>query len=429
MKLKFKHALTLLVVLVSLGTNPINAIPLFQASDTLILETEKHVGYGMIGGGYWRLRLEEIADTSELIKVIPQGVSNPKYTKDYIDFKSFWYGKLKKKNSEHLGSFLKENYPERIDTSNLLLETDNTVKLLVGTKGEGQIYIVDENNNNDFRDDSIRVLSKMSLETSAPEPVKCQYRIYNGKEIVKGSSWVFVKKESSDEVWISVAHHLKSTFILNDEAYEIQCVNGPPFFRFSFDNPKISVTTQKGVKKDSLLLSEILTIGEYLKLGESYYKFEKITNDGSKITLIKEEDVSDKIGNQVGFIAPDFRSVTTEGDSVFLADYKNKYLLLVNITACFSQPMSYEYYKELSEAYRTKIALLAIDESPGALQANIDQLGLNGKFVISKNNQSIKKSYREDFCSRVCFLIDPSGHIIDKFEISDWKKFLTKHFK
>lgn len=429
MKKKFTLSLNLLLITIGLGINSMNAIPISFINDTLILETEKHIGYGLLGGSYSNLNIQEIADTNEILSFIPHGIINPKYGETSIDYKQNWYKRLKKKNHEYLSIFLKDHYPEKIDTANLLLETNNYVKVLVGTKNNIQVYIVDENNNNDFRDDSIRSLRKEKTETSELDPVKIQFQIYDGKEIVKDSSWVYIRLVRDNEVYLSVAHHLKSTFIVDDNEYEIQCVNGPPYLRFCFDSPNISVTAQNGVKKDSILLSETFEIGEYLKFGEYYYKFENVTNNGSKITLVKEKDVSGIIGNQVGFIAPNFKSVTVEGDSISLEDYKGEHFLIVNITACWSQPMSYEHYKELSEKYNTKVAIVAIDESLGALQANIEQLELNGKFLISKNNPSLKQTYREDVCSRVCYLISPNGKLIDKFEISDWKKTLTKHFE
>ncbi|MEM9528741.1 MAG: hypothetical protein AAGA31_19160, partial [Bacteroidota bacterium] len=170
-------------------------------------------------------------------------------------------------------------------------------------------------------------------------------------------------------------------------------------------------------------------LGEYLKLGKAYYELAEITNDGSEITLIRENNVSDKVGNQIGFIAPYFSGVTIMGDSVAKGDFKGRYLLIVNTTSCWSQKMSYEHYQDLSEVYQEKIDLLVVDESPTVLKNNINRLGLIGQFVISTNHRSIKSNYREDFCSRICFLIDPDGYIVDKFNISDWRHSLAKHFK
>ena len=102
--------------------------------------------------------------------------------------------------------------------------------------------------------------------------------------------------------------------------------------------------------------------------------------------------------------------------------------MLINVTACWSPISSYEYYKELTKVYSQKIETIGIDNSPNILQRNIKDLNLTGKFTIADNNQLIKMHYREDYCSRTCFLINPKGRIIDKFEIRDWEKALVKHF-
>jgi glutathione peroxidase-family protein len=127
-------------------------------------------------------------------------------------------------------------------------------------------------------------------------------------------------------------------------------------------------------------------------------------------------------------VAPGFSCRTISGDSIFIKDFEGKYLLLANITACWSPIMSYEYYRQMCQEYSSKFDILAIDKSPNALRQNIEDLNLEGEFVIADSNLSIKENYREDYCSRTCFLIDPSGRIVDKFEIGDWRTALKNYF-
>ena len=290
------------------------------------------------------------------------------------------------------------------------------------------MFIVDENNNKDFRDDSIRLFYKMDFK-SPSNLIKCKYNIYNGSKLVKDSGWVNIGTNGNGKLLFSVSQHLESTFSFDEQSYKIEAVNGAPFLRFCFENPLLTIVSQNGIKKDSVLKSEIIEIDEYLKLGDCYFRFDDISNDGKWITLIKERDVSNKIGTQVGFIAPSFEGQTITGDSISSKDYIGKYLLLSNVTACWSEIMSYAYFKELTEKYASKLSIVGIDNSPVFLKQNIKDLNLTGKFIIAENNPSIQKNYRQDFCSRTCFLIDPNGRIADKFEISDWKEVLSKHFK
>ena len=416
--------------MICLSTYPLNATPFSPKQDTLILKAQKHQGYGLYEtGGSWSLHLEEISDEDTRMQVIPSGIENPKIGKEIIDFKAYTYQGIEKDNLEAIEGFLEKSYPAKIDTAQLPSEEVNTVKVVYGMQEGVEVYIVDENNNQDFRDDSVRVLEEMYVDGVMPKPVKFHYQIYNGQALVPDSSWAIIGRNSRGQLAFSSAQYLTTTFSLDHQEYELQIINWAPFFRFCFESPFIGITAHNGVRKDSLLTSEKLALGEYLQLGNSYYQFVDVSNDGKEITLVKEEEVSDIIGTQVGFIAPDFQGVTIDGDSVSLADYENEYLLLTNTTGCYSEPMSYVSYKELSDQYYSQLDMLVLDKSPGALNANIKSLGLKGKFILAEENPSVEKNYREDFCSRLCFLIDPSGHILDKFQLYDWEHTLAQHFK
>ncbi|MCB0633309.1 MAG: hypothetical protein R2824_08225 [Saprospiraceae bacterium] len=408
--------------------NSLKADQFQPTNDTLTLKTEKHPGYGMHSGGFSKLHLEAIANDDDLLNRIPSDITDPEFGREYIDFKVWHYGDLKQNAPQYLQNFLETWYPEKIDTANLPSVVDNTLKVIIGRKDGQRVFIVDQNNNQDFRDDPVHELKSISASVLEP-PLQCRYRIYNGHELVEDLGWVFIGQMTSGTVGVSAAQHIRSSFTLGNHAYSIEVMNSLPYVRWCFESPIISITAQDGIQKDSLLFSEQLELGEYLELGGSYYRFANVANDGSTVTLVREDDISDKIGTQPGFLAPDFSAVTTSGDSLALNDFHGQYLLLTNITACWSKKMSYEYYKELWDDYQSKMAIIAIDESPNALQVNIDELGLEGKFIIGKNNPSIKKSYREDYCSRVCFLIDPNGRIVDRFEIADWQESLAKHFE
>ncbi|PHN05145.1 peroxiredoxin family protein [Flavilitoribacter nigricans] len=397
--------------------------------DTLFLQTTKHAGYGLYEGGHWSRHLYDIPEGDELRRVIPEGLSDLKVGREDIDLKVYQYQRLVDDQPEYLPEFLTINYPSRIDTANLPSPAQNTVEIILGRRDGQEVFIVDENGNRDYRDDAIRPLIDMQTAMETTQPSKCHFSIYNGNAIVRDSGWIYVGLGNEEKIRVSVAQHLQASLEIDGQDYTLQAVSWIPSIGFCFDSPKISITAQNGITKDSLLFSDQFELGEYLKLGKDYYQFAGMANDGSAITLIREEDVSDKIGTQPGFIAPEFSAVTTAGDSIELADYRAQYLLLVNITACWSEKMSYEHYKELWEDHHEKIAMVAIDESPNALAVNIQDLDLAGKFVIGKEHPSVKRNYREDFCSRVCFLIDPSGQIVDRFEIGDWRQALATHFE
>lgn len=398
----------------------------YTTQDTLILKPEKYPGYGLFRGGFGVLHVAPIGENDERRTQIPAGITDPEFGQEYFDFKVYHYRNLKKNHREYLSSFLKESYPEKIDTANLPSEADNTLKVLVGKRDGKKIYIVDQNNNLDFRDDPVRPLKKIS-ETNMEEPVRCHYRIYNGQTIVSDSSWVYIGTMSNGEVGFSAAQHLRSTFSVDDQAYSIRVFNSVPSMRWCFENPLISITTQNGITKDSLGFGDHLELGEFLKFGKYYYRFADIANDGSTITLIREKDIQDDTGIQVGLMAPDFKVVTLDGTPIALSDYRGRYLLLVNVAGmCWSQ--AYRHYEDLYAHYRDKIAVVGIEGSSRDFQHYTKGRNLEGPFIMSQDHPDFERSYRDYHCSRVCYLIEPSGRIIDRFEVTDWKNSLARHF-
>jgi hypothetical protein len=393
-----------------------------SSNDTIILVTEKVKGFGMLSSGAGSLEFSDTSKFHDFPIAYPKNVNKIRIAYELIDFKPNWYGNLKRDKSEYLTTFLKNFVPQKIDTSNIPTIKDNSIVVLTGERNGHQIFIVDENNNKDLSDDSIRSCENLKTIAIHNKFIKVKYNIYNGEKMVEDFGWVTLSADKTNILGcLFICHHLESTFTIDNNTYKVQVVNGSPFCRFCFENPIIALVGQNGVYKDSLLEGEKINQGEYLKLANKYYRFDDVANDGHFITLVIEKDVSSKVGTQVGFIAPAFNCRTIDNDSILSGNYKGKYLLLANVSACWSEKSSYECFKELSEVYCSRISILGIDNSPNFLKQNIKNLKLNGTFVIADNNPTIKNSYRKDFCSRTCFLINPEGRIIDKFEIFDWK--------
>ena len=391
--------------------------------DTLLLKTEKVKGFGMLDSGAGLLEFTDITNFNDFSIMYPKNINKIRIAYEVIDYKPIQYNNLKKAKSNYLPVFLKNYYPQKIDTSNIPKLKDNTIVALTGEQDGNQIFIVDENNNKDLRDDSIRLCKNLKKEAIHNTPIKIKYNIYNGEKMVEDFGWVTPRAGKTNVLaYLSIYHHLESTFTIDEKTYKVHVTNGLPFKRnYCYENPVIALVGQNGVYKDSLLEAEKINQGEYLKLANKYYRFDDVTNDGNFIKLVIENNVGNKIGAQVGFIAPAFNCRTIDNDSILSGNYKKKYVLLANVSACWSEKSSYECFKELSDVYGSQISILGIDNSPNILEQNIKILKLNGKFIIADNNPTIKNNYRKDFCSRTCFLINPEGRIIDKFEIFDWK--------
>jgi peroxiredoxin len=396
-----------------------------SANDTLVIKTEKIKGIGIFSAVAGQINFNDTIDRYDYPVIFPKNITDIRLSWRHIDPKPFQFGNLKEEKSDYVIPFLKENFPKKIDTLNLPSIKINSLSIMSGLRGKDSIFIIDENNNKDFRDDSVRLFHKMDWKTTS-NLIKCKYNIYNGKEIVEDSSWINIGTINDNELWFFVSHHLKSTFSIGNHIYQIGIVDRQS--HFCFDEPSLALTYQNGISKGTLLDSELLKKGECVKLNNYYYRFDDISNDGKYVTLIKEKDFYSKIGTQVGMIAPDFNCHSVNSDSISAKDYKGKYLLLINVSACRSEISSYKSYLDLTNAYKGKLEFIGIDDSFIALRNNIEDLNISGKFVIAPDNPMIKKNYRPDICSRTCFLISPEGRIIHKFEIFNWQSNLARVF-
>jgi peroxiredoxin len=396
--------------------------------DTLLIKTKKVKGYGLFTSFSYNLNFVDTTEEESFKLIYPNNVTEIKVAHELIDYKPYWLGNIKRSKSDYLATFLKTYYPNKIDTLNIRSLKENSISILSGKQSGVDIFIVDENNNKDFSDDKIRTYRKFDTK-SLTDLIPCKYNIYNGTQIVEDSGWINIGTDKFDNLVYSVAHHLECDFSYDNLLYKIGIVNGPPIIRFCFENPLIAILSEGEIKKDSLNNSDISTTGEYLKMNKNYYYLADISNDGELVTLIKEKDVSNKIGTQIGFIAPDFNCHTLDNDSISLQDYKGKYLLLINVSACWSEISSYKCFIDLTDTFKNKFEYIGIDDSPIALRNNIKDLKITSRFVIAPDNPMIRKTFRPDVCSRTCFLIGPDGRIIDNFEIFDWKTVLKKHFQ
>lgn len=68
-------------------------------------------------------------------------------------------------------------------------------------------------------------------------------------------------------------------------------------------------------------------IGQVVDLGGSYYRLDDISIDGSELRLAPVESMPG-VGIRPGMEAPEFSSVTIDGDALDLSDYRGKYVLL-----------------------------------------------------------------------------------------------------
>jgi peroxiredoxin len=364
-----------------------------SSSDTLHIRTEKQKGAGLFSLGVSDLYFKDTIAEFPNSVVYPKQISNIKRMQMPTDFRA---------------------------------EEAHYVEIMIGIIGEKEIFIVDENNNKDFTDDSIRFYKPIKWRSN-DDLIKSKYLISNGQKIVEDSSWIKIGT-LSNSLCYGRSEHLIANFTINKEKYKVGVIDSRSGCFTYGVYPEIALLSHNSETKDTLFQKDILKLGELLFINGNYYRFENITNIGEYITLTKETNFDKEIGTQVGMMAPEFNCHSIDGDSISLNNYKGKYLLLINVSACWSKISSYKCYLDLTETFKNKFEFIGIDDSPIALENNIKDLKISSRFVIAPDNPMIRKSYRPDVCSRTCFLIGPDGRIIDNFEIFDWEAVLKKHF-
>lgn len=396
--------------------------------DTLILKTKQVKGPGLMYylSGINDLKFQSI-DSMAYDVILPENVHDVQVAVELADYNIYNYERALKSGIDTSKFYRTLIAQKKIFPERLLSFKENSVCFLKGVKGKDTILIVDENNNKDFRDDPIRPVEKIDYK-SKDRLFKCDYTIYNGEKYITASNWITIGTWRDDGIWFLSNQHFTTELTLGKSTYDIELFSWDT--RFWFYEPQIALIGANGFKRDTVLQGEILNIGEYLKLKEGIYKFEKMSNDASTITLIREDHYDSISGTQIGSLAPDFKCETTDGDSISLKDYKGVNVLLVNISACYSLPGSQEVYKDLYGTYGSKVEMVVIDRAGGYLK-ELETWSQTGKLVNADipANVSFAKNYRPDYCSRTCFLIGPDGRIVDKFEIFDWDKNLPKHLK
>ncbi|MEH1006742.1 hypothetical protein VDP25_03285 [Winogradskyella sp. ECml5-4] len=358
-------------------------------NDTIILKTKKVKGNGLFQFGVSSI---EFQDTSKRF------TNSVKYPKNINDLKRFQ---------------LKTDFGE---TKNY------NVEILKGIKNGKQIFIVDENNNKDFTDDSIREYKPINWSKSA-NLIRCKYLISNDTEVVLDSSWLNIG-DSNGNFSLGKREYLISKFEIDNKKYEIGIIEprNPLSFTYGFRS-QISILSDSGIKKDSISESDLIAFGEALNLNGKYYRFEKISNNGDIITLVKDKSFESKIGTQKGMIAPSFKVITMSGDTLTNSYLQNKLTVIANSCGCGGDKESTEAFYEMERTFGNQINILHVDSDIKILDIGI-HIESQEEF-----NKDFYNNYRKEYCSRLCYVIGKDNRILEKFNINEWKNILPKTIK
>ncbi|MGD1889056.1 MAG: hypothetical protein ACFB15_00355 [Cyclobacteriaceae bacterium] len=397
-------------------TEPPDEIAHFSSDqDTLIIATKLHKGAGKLERIFGPLRFKEISDLSYPLK-LPTNLTDIKHTSKVVDYDAGWYKRHRNDEGLKLPPFIIEAISDNtLDTTQLPTEEQNQIDIITGIQDSVQVFVLDENNNQDLTDDSVRMYQPMNWYSNE-NLIKSVFHRYNGDKIVKDSTWVKVGTLGSNPMlFLGVAQYVTADFYLDGQFYQL----GAADFQTSYTylEPKFALLTGNSVVKDSVLLKDILYPNEFARLNTHYYRIDKVSKYGDYITLIKEHDFRAQTGSQVGIKAPAFTAVSTAGDTIVSSNMHDKPLLIANSCGCGGDMRSLEAYDEMIGQYGKQAYMINIDTGKRGLDTE------EGIYIDMEDapNRNLYDQFRKTYCSRVCYVIDENNTVVGKFNITDWQ--------
>ena len=267
--------------------------------------------------------------------------------------------------------------------------------------------VVDQNNNQSFLDDTIYPLKPIDWYSSK-NAIQVTFTISDGLDLVQHRSWIRIGNWDGDIIW-GIDEYLNTSITIGGKHFGIGVID-PVSGSFTYGiEPQIALVTSDGIRKDSLEVRDLIKMGEYLKLDQSYYKFDSINNDGSVIRLLKEENFANKVGVQVGILAPEFIFKSTSGDTMYTSALHDKPLIIANSCGCGGDTESSQAYLEMREMYEKEAYVLGLDTYSN------DPLDRWKIDMSDSFNDDASEKFRQAYCSRICYVIGQDQRILDKF--------------
>lgn len=312
------------------------------------------------------------------------------------------------------------------DTTNCLSDYVKTfVVIATGVSKSGQAYyFFDSDNDFDMTNESPYETTRESRnyysnKNKEFQPHKVTYEKVIDGQIEQDSTWIaFFENENG--MWLQFCERATAKFQFDSTNYKIEV-------RPSISNRYRESTTFK-VSNAVNKKSKDFNVGEYLKLGNSYYRLD-CSSDGLKIFLTKEINALTNGSTQVGMPPVGFTARTYSGDFIdFPSDYKGKFVLLdfwsTGCAPCVQEIR--DYYIDIYKKYGgEQFEIIGIaDNLPHELDNFIKKYQIQWTIIPDKEQKVIQKKYHI-FQYPTLYLINPEGKIIAKGEELRSGKFVS----
>lgn len=409
-----------LILFVSCQQNPTTHNSFSSSTDTLLITTTKQKGVGVFGESSGPLSTRDTSGSFITTIVYPPGLEDLKRVEWFVDYKNRYYHEYKRGKEFFLDRLLADIEKNRIDTSMFLPESENVINIVEGYADGRKVIIVDENNNKDLADDSVRIFDE--IEWLNPEHfVEVRFPFLNGNEITEEVSWInFRRLGDNEELDIGKFEHVVADFHVDDKPFRIAAINIGGGFSYDQHSPLrlLFVLLDEKEEREALNPSEYLQLGQFVKLDDQYYCIKDISRNGGRLTLVREDDFPSQVGIQVGMLAPEFQCVTENGDTLHSRDLKGKGIIVVNMCGCSGNNGVFKAYEDILTKYGESHHVLGVDSNFGP--------HTTGTLINSENpfNGKFSVNYRQAYCSYTTYIINKEFRIDNKFTTMNWRDFL-----
>jgi peroxiredoxin len=407
--------------------------------DTLIIETKRIKGFGPVGpilkyvpnlpeDSPWQSIIPEIQG-------IPDTLENFMFDVEQTDIKQNVYQNYYLGNiSEKRFLELKKEWNWEPDSTRY---TKNYVKVGIAVaagidRNNNKIVIFDQNNNNNLSDDEIYklppILPGQHFFSRYHDglPVEAEFEYFYNSEIIKTKGWFYIdyssdyynspdsiKKSLPLSLSIGFAEHQIAEFNLEGIKFMLALCSMSPTYR---QQPFLFLIDNKDDKFGSSVFSQRINLGEMIKLGETYYKFNDVSIDGKYITLIKEEKHSISGGTNIGQKIYTFSSMSITGEELNIENYRGKYVYLdfwgTWCGPCLEEIPELKNIYNLYKDHNFEIIGIALDKVENVKQFIIKN-DIKWPQIVQDASKAIINLF-EINSYPTTFLIDPEGIIIDK---------------
>jgi len=440
MKKIFLIALILFTIDFSINSQTIQQIS--KCDSATIMLTEKEQGFGPKGNMSYGFGSMDTHDSIELLaypkmKNLPDSISDLKEYCIILNSYQFYYQNYRN------GVYSKDFFLNKVNGFNWNLGdtvyltkkvVKNTITVAAGyNSNKTRVYIIDANNNNDFSDDTLRILYSdlYNQDDILNNSYYVDCEIFDGISVKKDKILLNVKvlRSNNNELDLTFSFpEIRYTKIKYDNRVYLICketYNPDMAIYVLLDKPYFSSVSKKYEIKPN----------QYINLGNDFYvylpyfessgiiKIKKASISKGKFNEQVAENNKNKfnrksvpISNQVGMIAPSIAGLNIISDSVIsLKKYLGKYVFL-DFWATYCGPciMEFPILRTVYEKYdKSQFEIIGIvnDQTNGKIKQFLNDKNVIWTNISMKISTTNIRGY--DINSYpTSYLIAPDGKII-----------------